>query len=120
MRTRFSVAALLLCAPVLALALGSVAANGSSSAGQATASGGRTVVIKGFSYHPPKLVVHRGTKVVFSNSDRTAHTATRRGSFSTGRIRSGHAVAVKFNHRGTYGYFCTIHPGMHGKIVVVR
>jgi plastocyanin len=102
----------LVCALVLGLASG--AANGSG----ALASGSRTVVIKSFKYHPPTLFVGRGTKVVFSNSDRVAHTATHRGVFSTGRIAPGHAVAVRFGRRGSYSYFCTIHPSMHGKIVV--
>jgi len=55
---------------------------------------------------------------VFANRDRVAHTATRRGSFNTGRIRPGHAVAVRFSRRGVYAFHCTIHPFMRGKIVV--
>ena len=46
------------------------------------------------------------------------HTATRRGSFDTGKIKPGHSVAMRFSAAGTYGYLCTIHPEMHGKIIV--
>ncbi len=74
--------------------------------------------ISGFAFHPHALRVKRGTKVVFANSDSTAHTATRRGSFNTGHIRPGHSITVKLRRAGVYAYHCTIHPFMHGKIVV--
>jgi len=76
------------------------------------------VDISGFAFHPHALRVKRGTKVVFANSDSTAHTATRRGSFNTGHIRPGHSITVKLRRAGVYAYHCTIHPFMHGKIVV--
>jgi len=76
------------------------------------------VAIKDFKYRPPTLRIRRGTRVVFANRDRAAHTATRRGRFDTGTIRSGRAAAVRFKRRGVYRYICTIHPFMHGKIVV--
>ena len=71
-----------------------------------------------FAFHPGTLRIRRGAKVVFANRDGTAHTATGRGSFDTGRIRPGHSKAVRFDRRGTFRYVCTIHPFMHGKIVV--
>jgi len=76
------------------------------------------VSIQSFAYRPRTLRVRRGTTVVFRNRDRAPHTATRRGSFDTGRIRSRRAASVRFNRRGVYAYVCTIHPFMHGKIVV--
>ena len=48
----------------------------------------------------------------------TAHTATDKGAFDTGRIKPGHSVSVRFGHKGTFSYHCSIHPFMHGKIVV--
>ena len=76
------------------------------------------VNISEFSFHPRTLRVKRGTKVVFANRDSTAHTATRRGSFDTGHIKPGHSLVVKLRRAGVYAYHCTIHPFMHGKIVV--
>ncbi|HET6570927.1 MAG TPA: cupredoxin domain-containing protein [Solirubrobacterales bacterium] len=76
------------------------------------------VEIEDFAFHPHALRVRRGAKVVFANRDRLAHTATRRGSFNTGRIQPGHSMAVRFARRGVYAFHCTIHPFMHGKIVV--
>jgi plastocyanin len=109
-----SIAALAALTSLLVLGISSGAADGRG----AEASGGATVRISGFEYHPGTIVVHRGAKVVFSNADGVAHTATRRGSFSTGRIKPGHSVAVRFGRRGRFSYFCRIHPYMHGKIVV--
>ncbi len=100
---------------VLAAIHGGIAsADGTS----AEASRSSTVDIDNFAYHPPKLTIGVGSKVVFSNSSGTAHTATRRGSFDTGRIKPGRSVAVRFGRKGTFAYHCKIHPFMHGKIVV--
>jgi len=71
-----------------------------------------------FAFHPPTLHVKPGARVVFANSDTTAHTATRRGSFETGHIQPGHSVTVKLKRAGVYAYHCSIHHFMHGKIVV--
>jgi plastocyanin len=76
------------------------------------------VDISGFAFHPHTLRVKRGTEVVFVNSDSTAHTATRRGSFNTGHVAPGHRVVVKLRRAGVFAYHCSIHPFMHGKIVV--
>jgi plastocyanin len=77
-----------------------------------------TIGIRDFAYHPGALTVSPGTKVVFANRDSVAHTATRRGSFSTGHIRPGRSVGVRFAQRGVYRFHCAIHPSMHGKVVV--
>jgi plastocyanin len=84
----------------------------------ASASAAKTVRIDNFEFTPHKLTVGKGTRVVFSNSSGTAHTATDKGAFDTGRIKTGHAVSVRFGRSGTFAYHCTIHPFMHGKIVV--
>lgn len=89
-----------------------------AAAPSASASGAKTVTISHFEFRPPTLDVAKGTKVVFSNSSGTAHTATDAGAFDTGHIKPGHSVAVRFTAKGTFSYHCKIHPFMHGKIVV--
>jgi plastocyanin len=107
-------------ASVAAVALALVVAQAApaSTNDTATASGAKSVGIRGFAFHPGKLVVPKGAQVVFSNSDGVAHTATDRGAFDTGHIKPGRSVAVRFTQKGTFAYHCTIHPFMHGKIVV--
>ena len=102
---------------IAAIAVALVLAGQASAGPIATASGAKTVNIANFTFKPGKLTVTRGTKVSFSNSDGVAHTATS-GSFNTGHINPGKTEVVKFTHRGTFSYHCSIHPSMHGKIVV--
>ncbi|MDX6601759.1 MAG: hypothetical protein QOF13_961 [Solirubrobacterales bacterium] len=102
----------------LAAALVATQAAPAAAPGPAQASGAKTVDISNFEFHPPTLQVSKGTRVVFSNSSKTAHTATDKGAFDTGRIRAGKAAGVRFEQKGTFSYHCKIHPFMHGKIVV--
>ncbi len=108
---------LLVAAALLLLA---ATAGSQASASDASASGSSTVTIKNFKFGPGTLRVAPGTRVVFSNAEsgKTKHTATRKGSFDTGKIKPGQAVAIRFTAPGTYAYHCTIHPEMHGKIIV--
>jgi plastocyanin len=90
-----------------------------ASAGPSAAiSRAKNVGIAHFAFHPPTLTVAAGTKVVFTNSSKVTHTATRAGSFSTGHIKPGESVGIRFNQTGSFAYHCSIHPFMHGKIVV--
>jgi len=91
---------------------------GSASGASATASAAKTVNINHFAFHPGTLRVKRGGRVAFVNSSEVTHTATRAGSFNTGRIKPGKSVTVRFKHKGTFAYHCNIHPFMKGKIVV--
>ena len=85
---------------------------------QASASAQAKVNISNFKFQPQSLSVAKGTRVVFANSSRVAHTATRGGSFDTGRIKAGNSVAVRFASKGTFKYHCKIHPFMRGTVVV--
>jgi plastocyanin len=89
-----------------------------SAAPSATASRSETVTIKNFSFRPGTINISPGDRVVWTNRDDVKHTATRGGSFTTGKIKPGRSVAVKFGSKGTYRYHCSIHPEMTGKVVV--
>ncbi len=102
-------------AAVLAVATLAVAALGGGSAG---ASATRSVDIANFKFHPKTLHVRAGTEVDFSNDSKVTHTATRAGAFDTGHIAPGSSILVRFDQKGTFAYHCTIHPFMHGTIVV--
>lgn len=100
---------------VLALAgFGNALASGGPTA---TASRASSVTIKGFAFHAATTHVRVGTRITFNNRDGVTHTATAR-SFNTGRISPGTSKSVVFSHKGTFAYHCSIHPEMHGKIVV--
>jgi len=96
-----------------------VAAGESATGPSATASAAKTEAMANFEYKPTPLTVSAGTRVVFANRSGVAHTATQNGGgFDTGTIRPGKTASVTFKRPGTYLFHCTIHPFMHGKIVV--
>lgn len=109
-----AIAALAALLPIAALGTGSSA----SAAPTANASKSVTVTIRNFDYSPGTINISKGDRVVWANLDDVKHTATKGGSFTTGKIKPGKAVAVKFGSRGTYRYHCTLHPDMTGKVVV--
>lgn len=102
---------------VFVLALIGLRGEIASAGGTAQTSRSAKVGISDFVFHPAKMTVDVGSKVAFSNSDGVTHTATGKG-FDTGNIKPGKSVSVTFSKKGTFAYHCTIHPSMHGKIVV--
>jgi plastocyanin len=115
-RTRWLAIAFALALTALALlALRSELASAGSGA---TFSRAGSVTIRNFAFHPQTLTVAAGTEVDFANSSGVTHTATRGGAFNTGPIKPGKTIGVRFKQRGTFAYHCSIHPFMHGKIVV--
>jgi plastocyanin len=105
-------------AAVVALLLAALQGEFATADEPALASRAKTVSIKGFAYRPATLTIARGTRVTFANSDGVKHTATRGGSFDTGKIRPGRSATVRFGQRGTFRYHCKIHPFMKGKVIV--
>ncbi|MGV1049875.1 MAG: cupredoxin domain-containing protein [Solirubrobacterales bacterium] len=115
-RARWAAMALALAATALALA--GLRSELASAGPTAQASRAKVVDIDDFAFHPPRLTVEAGTKVDFTNSSGVTHTATRSGAFNTGRIKPGTTIGVRFKQKGTFAYHCSIHPFMHGTIVV--
>jgi plastocyanin len=117
-RARIAVAGGALGAAVILLLVTIGRGAPASAAPTATASSSVTVNIKKFKYKPPTIEINPGDRVVWVNLDKVKHTATKGGSFTTGKIKPGEAVAVRFGSKGTYRYHCTLHEEMFGKIVV--
>jgi plastocyanin len=106
----------------LAAAAGTVAGCGSSGAHPTAAqSGGAdSLGISNFKFRPARLTVSRGPRITVTNRDSTAHTATADDgrSFDTGNIDPGSTATITLAKAGTYRFHCSIHPFMHGTIVV--
>lgn len=115
-RRRFAIGVAMLAAALLLAAAGIASAGGRGGASASKAHA--KVKMVEFKFRPFKLTVPRGTEVDFVNRDSTTHEPAKKGTFDTGPIKPGHSESVRFNKRGTYSYVCTIHPFMHGKIVV--
>ncbi|HZU13663.1 MAG TPA: plastocyanin/azurin family copper-binding protein [Chloroflexota bacterium] len=72
-------------------------------------------------YEPNPIRVRVGQVVAWVNKDHEAHTVTADdGSFDSGPIAYGSTWRWVFARPGTYAYFCTLHPGMHGVIIVTK
>ncbi|HKW90196.1 MAG TPA: cupredoxin family copper-binding protein [Candidatus Acidoferrales bacterium] len=78
------------------------------------------VEIKDFSFQPSEVTVSVGAKVVWVNKDEEPHTVT-----STDRVFISKALdtdeefSFTFDKPGTYEYFCSVHPRMVARVVVV-
>jgi plastocyanin len=92
-----------------------------SGSSHAKASSGTTSLgIANFKFAPASVTVRRGTRITVTNKDTTAHTATADDghSFDTGDIDPGATATVTLSKAGTYEFHCSIHPFMHGTLVV--
>ena len=73
------------------------------------------------SYAPNPQMMRVGQVVNWHNLDSIDHTVTfDNGMFDSGKIAafSAHVNAQTMSRTGTFGYHCTIHPGMVGSIIV--
>ena len=86
----------------------------------AHAASGTTVTIADFSFTPATITIHVGDTVTWTNHGPSAHTATAdNGSFNTGVLQKGQSASHTFTTAGTVTYICSIHPFMHGTVVVL-
>ncbi|MCX6673755.1 MAG: cupredoxin family copper-binding protein [Methanothrix sp.] len=84
-------------------------------------SGSATKVnIKDNSFKPSTLTVPIGATVEWHNQDGVQHSVTSdiQGLFDSGVLNPGKKFVFTFNTPGSYGYHCSIHPGMQGTIIV--
>jgi plastocyanin len=109
-----------LAAPVVAAAvlLVSGARGFAASAGQAQTASAE-VKVDNFSFGPATLTVAVGTTVTWTNRDDIPHTVVSDDKvFKSKVLDTDEKFSYTFSKPGTYGYFCSIHPKMTGKVVV--
>lgn len=79
------------------------------------------VTISNYSFHPATLTVTKGATVTWVNADGDVHTIKSTDgpeAFASAALDSGNRFKYTFQHAGTYHYICSVHPYMHGMIVV--
>jgi plastocyanin len=92
---------------------------GAAPPGRAVAA--NTVAIKNFTFAPAAVTVRAGTTVTWKNTDEEPHTVSATGGpFHSGTLNTGATYRYTFTKPGQYRYLCTIHPFMHGTVVVTR
>jgi plastocyanin len=80
---------------------------------------GAVVHIRDDAFVPASLAVRVGDKVTFVNDDDDAHTATADdGSWDSEGLNQRQAWTHAFAKAGKITYHCTVHPMMHGTLVV--
>jgi plastocyanin len=105
-----TIAAALLAAAALALPAGAL--------GGAHSASTHTVQLREFRFHPATLNINHGDTVKWVWRDQVEHNVTFHGFHSRTQVQGSYSV--RFTHRGTFDYRCTIHAseGMRGKVVV--
>lgn len=74
------------------------------------------VIMKNIAFNPASLTVSVGTTVTWINNDNMDHTVTsgtpgkNTGIFDSGNIAPSGKFTFTFNTKGTFQYYCTLHP----------
>jgi plastocyanin len=77
------------------------------------------VKIDNFTFAPGDLVVAPGTTVTWVNHDDIPHTVVSNDKgFKSPVLDTDGKFSHQFGDNGTFGYFCSLHPHMTGKVVV--
>jgi plastocyanin len=86
--------------------------------GGAQAARAHTVILHEIRFHPATLKINRGDSVKWVWRDQVEHNVTFHSFHS--RTQESGTYTVRFKHRGTFNYHCTIHveEGMRGKVIV--
>src|SRR5439155_15728820 len=107
---------------LIALSLGAPAAvaGGGCHSSQFTDARGVRVDVQNLCFTPTVIRIQPGQRVTWTNQDDTAHTVTgaafRWGS--TDQLGFHQTISFRFADSGVFPYFCLIHPGMVGAVVV--
>jgi amicyanin len=82
---------------------------------------GPAVNITNFAFVPATLTVPVGATVTWTNHDEEPHTiAAGDGSFHSPGMGTNATYSFSFANPGTFDYICSIHPFMHGTVVVTK
>jgi plastocyanin len=101
----------------VALAACSSKSDGGSTPGGGTNAGGAVITVKDFGYGSP-LTVSPGTTVTVKQEDSVQHDVTS-PDFKTNLLKQGESGTFTAPSKpGTYDYTCSIHPKMHGQLIV--
>lgn len=79
------------------------------------------VVISQMRFDQPTITVKKGGSVTWRNQGPMPHTVTANdGGFGSQTLQAGGNYSRTFDEVGTFGYYCSLHPSMQGKVVVVE
>jgi plastocyanin len=77
------------------------------------------VAIEGFAFKPATLTVPVGSTIIWYNNDSVPHTVTARDNlFDSGNLPRDGTFSYTFDQKGTFEYYCTLHPRMTATVIV--
>ena len=78
-----------------------------------------SITIDNFSFTPKEITVSKGTTVTWVNHDDVPHTVVSTDKkFKSRALDTDEKFSFTFSDTGAYGYFCSVHPVMTGKVIV--
>ena len=78
-----------------------------------------SITIDNFSFTPKEITVSKGTTVTWINHDDVPHTVVSPDKkFKSRALDTDEKFSFTFSDPGVYGYFCSVHPVMTGKVIV--
>jgi plastocyanin len=78
-----------------------------------------SITIDNFSFTPKEITVSKGTTVTWINHDDVPHTVVSTDKkFKSRALDTDDKYSFTFSDSGAYGYFCSVHPVMTGKVIV--
>ena len=88
--------------------------------GAAPSAGEGEVNISQMRFQPAVIGVKAGETVTWRNGAGMPHTVSGRNDAGpmSGTLGSGQAFSHTFDEPGTFEYYCALHPGMTGKVIV--
>ena len=80
-----------------------------------------TITIKDFDFSPMDVTIPAGGSVTWTNRDEEPHTvAASDGSFHSPGLGTNSTYSFTFPTAGSFDYICSVHPFMHGTVVVTK
>ena len=75
-------------------------------------------------YIPSSIVIESGKEITWVNEDSAFHSVTSgfydapTNLFDSGHLDPFESYTLTFDEKGTFDYFCTLHPWMMGQVIV--
>ena len=75
-------------------------------------------------YIPSSIVIESGKEITWINEDSAFHSVTSgfydapTNLFDSGHLDPFESYTLGFDEKGTFDYFCTLHPWMMGQVIV--
>ncbi|MDP2729945.1 MAG: cupredoxin family copper-binding protein [Dehalococcoidales bacterium] len=77
------------------------------------------VTIEGFAFKPAEITIAAGSTVTWQNNDSVIHIVTAQDKlFDSGSLSNGNTFSYTFEQKGTFEYYCAVHPYMKGRVII--